>query len=299
MLIDRGEGTYSLRTQCRLLGINWSTLHYKPVGISSRDQDMMNLLDEQYTKTPFYGVRKMTEFLRGKEYDVGRDHVRTSLRRMGLEAVFAKPNLSKQYPEHRIYSYLLKDMEIERPNQVWSADITYIQLLQGFAYLMAIIDWFSRYVLSWRMSNTLDSCFCIEALEEALRKYGNPDIFNSDQGNQFTSQEFIGVLTGKEISISMDGKGRAHDNIFVERLWRSVKYECIYLNGYQSIPEAQEGLGKYFKFYNEERFHQGLDYKTPWQVYSENGRNETIAAIANTCCRSTVCDFQKVAVVGN
>jgi len=259
----------------------------------------MNLLDEQYTKTPFYGVRKMTEFLRGKEYDVGRDHVRTLLRRMGLEAIFAKPNLSKPRPQHRIYPYLLRDIDIMRPNQVWSADITYIRLLQGFAYLMVIIDWFSRYVLSWRMSNTLDSCFCIEALEEALGKYGNPDIFNSDQGSQFTSQEFIGVLTGKEISISMDGKGRAHDNIFVERLWRSVKYECIYLNGYQSIPEAQEGLGKYFKFYNEERFHQGLDYKTPWQVYSENGRNETLPLLQTPVVGQLVCDFQKVAVVGN
>lgn len=271
MLIDREESTYSLRMQCRLLDINWSTLYYKPVGISLRDIEMMNLLDEQYMNTPFYGVRKMREFLRCNEYDVGMDHVRTLLRRMGLEAIFTKPDISKPHPNHKIYPYLLKGIKIERPNQVWSADITYVRLLQGFAYLIAIIDWFSRYVVSYRLSNTLDSCFCTEALKEALGKYGNPDIFNTDQGSQFTSQDFTGVLTEKEISISMDGKGRAYDNIFVERLWRSVKYECIYLNGYQLIPEAREGLEKYFKFYNEERFHQGLDYKTPWQVYSKIG----------------------------
>lgn len=267
MLIDRESSRYSLRKQCGLLGINWSTLHYKPVGINSRDKEIMNLLDEQHTKTPFYGVRKMREFLKIKGYIVGKDHVRTLLRKMGLEAVFAKPNTSKPCQENKIYPYLLRDTEIIRPNQVWSTDITYIRLLPGFAYLMAIIDWYSRYVLSWRLSNTLDSCFCIEALEEAIGKYGIPDIFNSDQGVQFTSQEFIGILKGRNISISMDGKGRAHDNIFVERLWRSVKYENVYLNGYQNIPEARNGLEEYFKFYNKERFHQSLGYKTPWRVY--------------------------------
>ena len=279
-LIDKEVEPYSKRKQCLLLDINRSTLDYKPIGINPRDQEMMNLLDKQYTETPFYGVIKMTEFLREeKKIRVGRDHVRTLLRKLGLVAVFAKPNLSKPHPEHLVYPYLLKDVDIKGTNHVWSADITYVRLAQGFAYLVAIIDWHSRYVLSWRLSNTLDSSFCVEALEEALFRYGNPEIFNSDQGSQFTSNEFIGVLTGKSISISMDGRGRAFDNIFVERLWRSVKYECIYLNGYQNIPEVREGLSRYFEFYNMKRFHQSLAYKTPWQIYS--GGCNAIAAMAN------------------
>jgi len=243
-------------------------MYYKPVGISPRDQLLMNLLDEQYTKAPFYGVLKMTESMRQKGQAVGRDHVRTLLRKMGLFAVYCKKNTSRRHPEHRIYPYLLQDVAIERPNQVWSTDITYIRLEQGFAYLTVIIDWYSRCVLSWRLSNTVGAGFCIEALEEALTKYGSPEIFNSDQGSQFTGQDFIGKLTQKNISISMDGRGRVFDNIFVERLWRSVKYENIYLYGYQNVPEAREGLQKYFEFYNRERFHQALGYKTPWQVYS-------------------------------
>ena len=241
---------------------------------------MMNLLDAEYTKHPFYGVRKMKKYLRTKGYKVGKDHVRTLLRKLGLVAIFPKPNLSKPHPDHAIYPYLLRDVEITQPNQVWSTDITYVRLGQGFAYLTAVIDWHSRYVLSWRLSNTLESSFCVEALEEAIRNYGCPKIFNTDQGSQFTSQEFIGALTvpGRNISISMDGKGRALDNIFVERLWRSVKYEDIYLHGYQNIPEAREGLKKYFEFYNRERFHQSLDDNTPWQVYS--GERNTFAAAA-------------------
>lgn len=230
----------------------------------------MNLLDEQYTKRPFWGVRNMTTYLRSLGYSVGKDHVRTLLRKMGLVAVFAKPNLSKPNKQHRIYPYLLKDLEVLKPSQVWCADITYVRLSYGFAYLVAVIDWYSRYVLSWRLSNTLDSSFCVDALKEALAKYSRPDIFNTDQDSQFTSEDFISVLVANNITISMDGKGRCLDNIFVERLWRSVKYENIYLYGYQSIPEAREGLGEYFQFYNYERFHQGLDNKTPWQVYSQN-----------------------------
>ena len=256
-----------MRAQCRMLDITRSTLYYEPAGISERDQLLMKILDEQYTKTPFYGVLRMTESLRAYGYEVGKCHTRTLLRTMGLEAVFAKPNLSRPHPEHRIYPYLLGGVTVERPNQVWSVDITYIRLTQGFGYLVAIIDWYSRYVLSWRLSNTLDSSFCVDALEEALNKYGSPEIFNSDQGSQFTSSEFIGVLTKRGISISMDGKGRAHDNIFVERLWRSVKYENVYLNGYQTMTEARSGLEKYFEFYNRERFHQSLSYRTPSQVY--------------------------------
>jgi putative transposase len=241
---------------------------------------MINLLDAEYTEYPFYGVRKMKKFLCESGYAVGFDHTRTLLRKMGLVAVFAKPNLSKPHPEHRIYPYLLRDVEIMRPNQVWSTDITYIKLRHGFAYLTAIIDWHSRYVLSWRLSNSLESDFCVEALEEAISNYGCPEIFNTDQGTQFTSEDFIRSLTvpGRNISISMDGKGRAHDNIFVERLWRSVKYEDIYIRGYQDIPEAREGLRKYFEFYNMKRYHQSLDDETPWHVYS--GGSGTAAARA-------------------
>lgn len=204
--------------------------------------------------------------MRQSGYNIGKDHVRTLLRRMGLVAVYPKLNISRRHPENRIYPYLLKDLEITRANQVWSVDITYIRLAQGFVYLVAIIDWYSRYVLSFRLSNTLDADFCVDALKEALM-FGKPEIFNTDQGSQFTSQLFIEELVNNQISISMDAKGRVFDNIFVERLWRSVKYENVYLNGYQSIPEAKQGLKEYFKFYNLERFHQSLDYKTPWEVH--------------------------------
>lgn len=245
-------------------------MYYKPAGINDRDKILMNLLDTQYTRTPFWGVRNMTTYLKNVGYKtVGRDHVRTLLRQMGLMAIYPKPNTSKPNKEHKIYPYLLRGVEIIRPNQVWSTDITYIRLAYGFAYLVAIIDWYSRMVLSWRLSNTLDSSFCIEALKEALLKYGNPKIFNSDQGCQFTSREFIRELLDRQISISMDGRGRCLDNIFVERLWRSVKYEDIYLKGYRTIPEARKGLAEYFDFYNRQRYHQGLNNKTPRQVYGK------------------------------
>jgi putative transposase len=230
---------------------------------------LMNLLDEQYTETPFYGVRNMTLAMREQGIAVGKDHVRTLLRKMGLTAVFPKPNLSKPHPENKIYPYLLRDMDVIRPNQAWCADITYIRLAWGFAYLVAIVDWYSRCVLSWRLSNTLEADFCVEALREAIAKHGVPEIFNTDQGTQFTSQEFIGVLTENNISISMDGRGRCLDNIFIERLWRTVKYQNVYLKGYQTIPEARAGLTEYFEFYNKRKFHQGLDNKTPWQVYCQ------------------------------
>jgi putative transposase len=269
-LIDKNDKKYSLRRQCRLLGLNRSGLYYKAAGISQRDRTLMNLLDEQYTRTPFWGVRNMTSYIKDAGYpETGRGHVRTLLRRMGLMAIYPKRRFKLSQPNkaHKIYPYLLRDVEIVRPNQVWSADITYVRLAFGFAYLAAVIDWYSRAVLSWRLSNTLDCGFCVEALREALAKYGCPEIFNSDQGCQFTSREFILVLTDSKISISMDGRGRCLDNIFVERLWRSVKYEDIYLKGYQTIPEAKAGLAKYFDFYNHRRYHQALDSKTPWQVY--------------------------------
>lgn len=272
MLIDKEDKIFSQRQQYQLLGVNRSGIYYKPMGVSERDQLLMNLLDEQYTKRPFWGVRNMTTYLRSLGHTVGKDHTRTLLRRMGLVAIFAKPNLSKPNLRHKVYPYLLRDLEVLRPNQVWSTDITYIRLACGFAYLVAIMDWYSRYVLSWRLSNTLDSSFCIEALEEALFKYGKPEIFNSDQGSQFTSREFISKLVESDIIISMDGKGRCLDNIFVERLWRSVKYEDIYLHSYQNISEVKKGLREYFRFYNYERFHQSLDNKTPWQIYLQNER---------------------------
>ncbi len=216
----------------------------------------------------------MKQFLEGKGYLVGRKHVGTLMKKMGLEAVYPKPNLSRSHPEHKVYPYLLRGLDITKPNQVWSTDITYVRMKEGFAYLVAIMDWHSRRVLSWRLSNTLEADFCVEALEEAFSKYGKPEIFNTDQGSQFTSEKFISKLVGREVTISMDGRGRAYDNIFIERLWRTVKYEDIYLKGYMNMKEAREGLKEYFKFYNEERFHQSLGYKTPCEIY----RNEEKAA---------------------
>jgi len=212
----------------------------------------------------------MTTYLRSLGFAVGKDHVRTLLRSMGLTAIYPKPHLSKPHPTHKLYPYLLRDVAVVRPNQVWSADITYIRLKAGFAYLVAILDWFSRYVLAWRISNSLAADFCIEALEEAFSLYGRSDIFNSDQGAQFTDGNFIAELLKRRVSISMDGRGRCHDNIFVERLWRSVKYENVYLFGYETIPQARTGLSRYFQFYNKERFHQSLSNQTPWQVYTQN-----------------------------
>lgn len=229
---------------------------------------MMNELDEQYTRTPFYGVNKMTAHLRKQGYRVGRDRVRGMLRGMGLMAIYRKPRLSKPNPDHQVYPYLLKDVTVERPNQVWGSDITYIRLLHGFAYLVAIIDWYSRYVLSWQLSNSLDNSFCLAALDEALFRYGQPEIFNSDQGCQFTSSSFTERLKAAGIRISMDGRDRVFDNIFVERLWRTVKHENVYIHGYQGMTEARTGLGRYFDFYNNDRYHQALDYRTPGAVYS-------------------------------
>lgn len=226
----------------------------------------MRLLDEQYTRMPFYGVRKMTAWLNTIGYYPDVKRVRRLLRLMGLMAIYRKPNLSLNGTDHRRYPYLLRGVPILRRDQVWSTDITYIRLRGGFVYLVAIIDWYSRYVLAWRLSNTLDAGFCLEALDEALRR-GQPDIFNSDQGVQFTSSAFTGRLENAKVKISMDGRGRCFDNIFVERLWRSVKYEDIFLHDYETIGEVRIGLGRYFPLYNDVRLHQSLDYRTPGQVY--------------------------------
>lgn len=226
----------------------------------------MNRIDEIFTEYPFLGSRKIKEELIKEGWSVGRDIVSSLMGEMGLIPVYPKPKLSKKHPQHKIYPYLLRGVVITRPNQVWSTDITYIRACRGFFYLVAIIDWFSRYVLSWRLSNSLEIAFCIEALEEALDK-GLPEIFNTDQGSQFTSDDFTGILLEKKIDISMDGRGRALDNIFVERLWRSVKYEEVYLRDYQSGQETKEGLTRYFTYYNQKRLHQSLAYKTPYEVH--------------------------------
>lgn len=231
---------------------------------------LLRLLDEKYTKTPYYGSRKMTVWLRDQGYHVNRKRVQRLMRILGLEAMAPGPNTSKKHPEHKVYPYLLRGMMIDRPNQVWSTDITYVRLTHGFVYLVAIIDWYSRKVLAWQLSNTMDASFCIDCLTSALEAYGRPEIFNTDQGSQFTSDVWINVLKAHNIKISMDGRGRALDNIFVERLWRNVKYEDIYLKNYATMPELLFGLTEYFVLYNTERHHQALGYKTPEYVY-QNG----------------------------
>jgi len=258
--------------QCRLAGIARSSLYYQPVAENEGNLALMRLLDEQYLRTPFYGIRRMTVWLQQQGHGVNHKRVARLLRAMGLEAIYPKPRLSEPGAGHKIYPYVLRDVAVTRPNQVWSTDITYIRLRHGFVYLVAVMDWFSRYVLAWEVSVTLDSKFCISALDWALQRQ-QPEIFNSDQGSQFTSLEFPERLRHQEIRISMDGRGRALDNVFVERLWRSVKYEEVYLKDYRNVPEAVDSLGAYFLFYNRERPHQSLGYRTPEAVYqtSEGG----------------------------
>jgi putative transposase len=256
----------SIERQCELLGVARSSYYYQPRAENEENLYLMRLLDEQYTRTPFYGTRKMTAWLQAQGYEVNRKRVRRLLRQMGLEAIYPKPRLSLPGLTQQHYPYLLRGISITRCNQVWSCDITYIRLQRGFVYLMAVIDWFSRYVLSWEVSITLDTSFCLEALDRAL-KIATPEIFNSDQGVQFTSAEFTNRLKAADVRISWDGRGRALDNIFVERLWRSVKYEEVYLKEYQSVSDAERGLKAYFQFYNQDRLHQALDYQTPVHVY--------------------------------
>jgi len=256
----------SISKQCELLSLSKGVLYYEPVAMEAYNHKLMEMIDKQYLRTPFYGSRKMVVYLKREGYFINRKRVQRLMRLMNIQAVYPKHNLSKNRQEHKIYPYLLKGVNIDRPNLVWSTDITYIPVSQGFLYLVAIIDWYSRYVLSWRLSNTLDVSFCIDALEEALEK-GSPEVFNSDQGSQFTSNGFTEMLLSKEIKISMDGRGRVFDNIFIERLWRTVKYEDIYLKGYETGKDVKEGLSAYFPFYNNERFHQALEYRTPEKVH--------------------------------
>lgn len=267
-MVEPANRAISIRRQCELLDISRSAVYRRPGSMQHKNIKLMNLIDEIYTRRPIFGSRRMRpELWKRHGIRVNRKRIQRLMRQMGLAAIYPKPNLSKRNTEHKIYPYLLRRLAITRPNQVWASDITYIRLDGGFVYLTVIMDWYSRRVLSWRLSNTLDASSCVEALQEALRRYGTPEIFNTDQGSQYTGEKFISVLQSHRIRISMDGKGRALDNVFVERLWRSVKYEDVYLQDYASMKEAKAGLAKYFRFYNEERFHQGLDGQTPDEVY--------------------------------
>jgi putative transposase len=268
--VEPGHPALSVRRQCRLLGLNRSTYYLEPAGESAENLRLMGLIDREYTECPFYGSRRMTAWLReDKKEGVNRKRVRRLMRLMGLEAIHPRPSLSAG-PKHKVYPYLLRDVRVERVDQVWSTDITYVGLPGGFMYLAAVIDWHSRFVLGWRLSNTLDGSFCLELLQDVLAA-GKPEVFNTDQGVQFTAAAFTGALEGAGVAVSMDGRGRCLDNIFVERLWRSVKYEDVFIRGYETVAELRAGLGRYFVFYNEGRRHQSLGYRTPGQVYRAAG----------------------------
>jgi len=266
-MIKRDHPDLSLSRQCQVLSISRSSFYYELKGESPENLSLMRRIDELFLKYPFYGSRQMVRQLRREGIDVGRHRVRRLMRLMGLQAIYQAPRTDDPHPEHRIYPYLLRNLEINRPNQVWCADITYIPVQRGFLYLVAIMDWATRHVLAWRLSNTMDASFCIEALREALSKYGKPDIFNTDQGSQFTSYDFTGVLKAAEITISMDGRGRCMDNIFIERLWRSFKYEAIYLHELTDGFKAERVIGEWIDFYNTERPHSAFDGKTPAEAY--------------------------------
>lgn len=268
-LVEREHPDLSVSRQCDLLGLSRSSLYYEAEPLDELSLALMRLIDEQYLETPFYGSRRMRESLREKGYEVNRKRVQALMRVMGIEAIYPKKCLSLRNPAHKIYPYLLRGLEIDHVNHVWSTDITYIRLRQGFVYLVAVMDWFSRYVLSWRLSTALGTSFCLEALEEALT-VASPEIFNTDQGSQFTSNEFTQALRSRNILVSMDSRGRALDNVFIERLWRSMKYEEVYQNEYRDVTHARERIKNYLEFYNKKRLHQSLDYKTPMVVYRTN-----------------------------
>ena len=267
MLVQSEHIELSVRRQCELLGLTRSMLYYLPVGMSAEEQALMKEIDRLFTKWPFLGSRKILVELGKLGHQVNRKRVQRLMQVMGLQAMVPGPHTSKPHPEHPIYPYLLGGIDVVRPNQAWATDITYIPLEQGWGYLIAVIDWHSRAILSWRLSNTMTVDFCVEALEEALRHHGTPELFNTDQGAQFTSPEFTGVLKREGITISMDGKGRATDNVFIERVWRSLKYEDVYLHDYATLAEAHTGIGKWIRYYNVRRPHQSLDYRTPMEVY--------------------------------
>ena len=266
-MIDRARVDLSVRRQCELLRVSRSGLYYEPEPTSPEQLALMRRIDELHLKYPFFGSRKLSDALRKEGRDANRKRIQRLMRLMDLEAIAPKPKTSEPHPEHVVFPYLLRGLTISRVNQVWATDITYIPMKTGFVYLVAIMDWYSRRVLSWRLSNTLDSSFCVDALEEALAHFGQPEIFNTDQGAQFTADVFTKTLRDRAVAISMDGKGRCLDNVFVERLWRSLKYEEVYLHAYASVREARDGIGRYLAFYNDERAHQALGYQTPAAFY--------------------------------
>jgi putative transposase len=266
-LVDHDDPDVAVVTQCRLLKVARSTLYYRPVPVSADDLAVMRRMDEMHLAWPFYGSRRMAAVLRREGWAVNRKRGKRLMKVMAIEAIYQKPDTSKGHPDHRVYPYLLRGLAIERPNQVWCADITYIPMAKGFVYLVAVMDWFSRRVLSWRLSITMETDFCVEALAEAIERYGQPEIFNTDQGVQFTSAAFVDELAGRGVRISMDGKGRYLDNIFIERLWRSLKYEEVYIKAYGSAAEARRNLGAWLAFHNDERPHQSLDYRTPREIF--------------------------------
>jgi putative transposase len=290
-MIEKDNKDLSLKRQCALLGVCRSSLYYKPRPKSAEDLALTKVIDQQYLKTPFYGYRRMTVSLQRQGYAVNRKRVRRLMRLMGIEAIYQRPRTSTSHPDHKIYPYLLASTVIERPNQVWATDITYVPMRRGFLYLVALIDWVSRYVLAWRLSNTLETDFCIEALEEAIALFGPPEIHNSDQGSQFTSTAYLEVLLKHGIAISMDGRGRFMDNIFIERLWRSVKYEEIYLHAYESVAEARAGIGAYLHFYNHERPHEALGYQTPKEIF--DARPRPGGFVDNPCAFTTTPQAQQ------
>lgn len=265
-MIEPNHPHLSIRQQCELLGLPRSNYYYQPTPADPEDLELMRLLDRQFLETPFYGSRRLAAWLGTQGYPVNRKRVQRLMREMGLEALYPKPRTTVPHPEHRIYPYLLRDVKVERRDQVWSSDITYIPMPQGHMYLTVVLDWHSRYILSWRLSNTLDGRFCLEALEEAL-SVGAPEVFNTDQGVQFTARSYTERLKSAGVSVSMDGRGRALDDAFVERVWRAFKYEDVYIRGYATVLELEDGLSHYIRFYNEERLHQSLSYCTPWSVY--------------------------------
>jgi len=266
-LVDHDDPALPVAAQCRLLQVARSTLYYQPVPASADDLAVMRRIDELHLEYPFYGSRRMAVVLRDDGWVVNRKRAQRLMRVMGLEAIYQKPNTSRPHPDHKVYPYLLRGLIIDRPNQVWCADITYIPMAKGFVYLVAVMDWFSRRVLAWRLSITMETDFCVDALREAMERHGHPEIFNTDQGVQFTSAAFLDELSARGARISMDGKGRFLDNIFIERLWRSLKYEEVYIKAYGSVAEARQGIGGWLGFYNEKRPHQALSYRTPRVVH--------------------------------
>jgi putative transposase len=275
-MIDRSH-KLPLKRQAQLLHLSRSSLYYQPREVSPADLAIMRRMDQLHLDHPFAGSRMLRDLLRGEGVEIGRQHVITLMRRMGIEAIYRRPNTSKPMPGHKIYPYLLREMKVERPNQVWTIDITYIPMARGFVYLCAVVDWHSRRVLAWRVSISMEVEFCIEAVEEAIARYGAPEIFNSDQGSQFTSAAFTGLLQRNSIQISMDGKGAWRDNVFVERLWRSVKYEEVYLKAYDTVAQARASLGQYLNWYNSKRPHSSLDARTPDQAYFEHAPFKRVA----------------------